>query len=82
VIFPPEECLGEMAALLISASSLPPVIARMFGMAASIVLISATLSGQVDLVESIRWGGADAFLREPVEPESMVSTLWRVIRAA
>ena len=47
-----------------------------------VVLISASVGGQVEMLESIRWGGADAFLKEPVEPESMVSTLWRVLRAA
>jgi CheY-like chemotaxis protein len=47
-----------------------------------VVLISASVGGQVNLLESIRWGGADAFLKEPVEPESMVSTLRRVLRAA
>ena len=46
-----------------------------------VVLISSTIGGHVDQLESIRWGGADAFLKEPVEPESVVSTLWRVLRA-
>ena len=46
-----------------------------------VVLISSTIGGHVEQLESIRWGCADAFLKEPVEPESIVSTLWRVIRA-
>lgn len=38
-----------------------------------VVLISATLSGYASQLESLRWGQADGFIREPVEPEALVS---------
>ena len=47
-----------------------------------IVLISATLAGQVNLVETIRSTAADGFIREPVEPDQLASTLWKVLSAA
>jgi CheY-like chemotaxis protein len=47
-----------------------------------IVLISATLSGHANQLESIRWGAADGFLLEPVEPTALASTLWKVLEAA
>lgn len=47
----------------------------------SVVLISATLRGHVSQLESVQWGNADAFIAEPVEPDALAATLWRVIRA-
>jgi CheY-like chemotaxis protein len=47
-----------------------------------VVLISATLAGHANLLESLTWGAADAFIEEPVEAEAIVSTLWKVIRTA
>jgi CheY-like chemotaxis protein len=47
-----------------------------------IVLISATLNGHASQLESIRWGAADGFLREPVEPTALASTLWKLLEAA
>jgi CheY-like chemotaxis protein len=46
-----------------------------------IVLISATLSGHTSQLETIRWASADGFIREPVEPTSLASTLWKVLGA-
>jgi CheY-like chemotaxis protein len=45
-----------------------------------IVLISATLTGQAAQAEQLRWASADGFIREPVEPTSLASTLWKVLR--
>jgi CheY-like chemotaxis protein len=47
-----------------------------------VVLISATLSGQPNLVETMRSTLADGFIREPVDPATLASTLWKVISAA
>jgi len=47
-----------------------------------VVLISATLGGQVNLVETIRSTSADGFIHEPVEPDTLASTLWKVLSAA
>jgi CheY-like chemotaxis protein len=47
-----------------------------------IVLISATLTGQINLADAIRSTLADGFLREPVEPGDLASTLWKVLSAA
>jgi CheY-like chemotaxis protein len=44
-----------------------------------VVLISATLSGHANQLEAIRWAAADGFIREPVDPESLASTLWKVL---
>jgi CheY-like chemotaxis protein len=46
----------------------------------AIVLISATLTGHSSALESIRWAAADGFIREPVEPQSLASTLWKVLQ--
>ena len=46
-----------------------------------IVLISATLAGHANQLETIRWASADGFIREPVEPNSLASTLWKVLDA-
>ena len=46
-----------------------------------IVLISATLAGHANQLEIIRWASADGFIREPVEPTSLASTLWKVLGA-
>lgn len=48
----------------------------------AIVLISATLGGHSNQLEAIRWGVADAFLREPVDPAALVSTLRKVLDPA
>jgi CheY-like chemotaxis protein len=47
-----------------------------------IVLISATLGGQPDLVDTIRSTPADGFLHEPVEPETLASLLKKLLSAA
>jgi CheY-like chemotaxis protein len=47
-----------------------------------IVLISATLNGHVSQLEAVRWTSADGFIREPVEPDALASTLWKVLSAA
>jgi CheY-like chemotaxis protein len=45
-----------------------------------IVLVSATLRGHAQQLDGMRWGGADAYLEEPFEPEMLVSTLRSVLR--
>ena len=40
-----------------------------------VVIISSTMKGYVDNLESLRWGGADGYISEPVEPEVLESTL-------
>jgi CheY-like chemotaxis protein len=47
-----------------------------------IVLISATLTGNANLIEVIRTTSADGFIREPVEPGALASTLWKVLSTA
>ena len=47
-----------------------------------IVLISATLKGQGNLVETIRTTSADGFIHEPVEPDMLASMLRKVLSAA
>ena len=47
----------------------------------SVVLISATLRGHVSQLETVQWANADAFIAEPVEPDALAATLWRVLRA-
>ena len=47
-----------------------------------IVLISATLNGQGNLVETIRTTSADGFIHEPVEPDMLASMLRKVLSAA
>lgn len=47
----------------------------------SVVLISATLRGHVGQLESVRWGNADAFIAEPVEPDALAATIWKVLGA-
>jgi len=47
-----------------------------------IVLISATLAGHAQQLETVRWAGAAAFIKEPVAPEAIVSTIWKVLTAA
>jgi CheY-like chemotaxis protein len=44
-----------------------------------IVLISATLTGNLNLIETIRHTSADGFIREPVDPDALASTLWKVL---
>ena len=39
----------------------------------AVLLISATLSGHASHLESIRWSGADGFIREPAEPDALIS---------
>jgi CheY-like chemotaxis protein len=40
-----------------------------------IIIVSATMRGHAANLESIRWGGADAFIAEPFEPGELQSTL-------
>jgi CheY-like chemotaxis protein len=47
-----------------------------------IVLISATLAGHASQLEAVRWTSADGFIHEPVEPDALASTLWKVLSAA
>jgi len=46
------------------------------------VLISATLNGQGNLVDTIRTTSADGFIHEPVEPDMLASMLRKVLSAA
>jgi CheY-like chemotaxis protein len=46
----------------------------------AVVLISSTLSGHVDQLETVRYASADAFIREPVDAQSLISTLLRVLQ--
>ena len=46
----------------------------------SVVLISSTLRGHVNQLESLQWGNADAFIAEPVEPDALAATLWKILR--
>ena len=45
-----------------------------------IVLASTTMRGDVAQSEVIHWAGADAFLAEPFEEDSLTSTLKAVLR--
>jgi CheY-like chemotaxis protein len=47
-----------------------------------IVLISSTLTGHVDQLEGVRWANADGFLIEPVEAETLASTLRTVLQSS
>ena len=47
-----------------------------------VVLISATLSGQAALADVMHSSAADGFIREPVEPDALASTLWKVLSVA
>jgi CheY-like chemotaxis protein len=47
-----------------------------------VVLISAYVSGHVAQLESMRWGKANGFISEPVDPASLASLLRSVIAAA
>jgi CheY-like chemotaxis protein len=40
-----------------------------------IIIVSATMRGHAANLESIRWGGADAFIAEPFDPTELQSTL-------
>jgi CheY-like chemotaxis protein len=44
-----------------------------------VVLISSTLAGHVDELETVRWAKADAFVAEPVDPEALVALLVKTI---
>jgi CheY-like chemotaxis protein len=44
-----------------------------------VVLISSTLAGHAAQLESMLWGGADAFIIEPAEPGTLESTLRKVL---
>jgi CheY-like chemotaxis protein len=44
-----------------------------------VVLISATLRGHVTQLEGVKWGNADAFIAEPVEPDALAATIWKVL---
>jgi hypothetical protein len=47
-----------------------------------VVLISAVVSGHVAQLEGVRWGQANGFIGEPIDPESLASTLRSVIASA
>lgn len=47
-----------------------------------VVLISATLRTQGHTEEDLAWGNADGFLLEPVEPDTLASTLRTVLASA
>jgi CheY-like chemotaxis protein len=47
-----------------------------------VVLISATLKAHADNLEGLRWGGADGYVIEPVESDTLVATLRRLLSAA
>lgn len=47
-----------------------------------VVLISATLKAHADNLDGLRWGGADGYLTEPFEADSLASTLRRLLSAA
>jgi len=44
-----------------------------------IVIVSATMRGHAANLESIRWGGADAFIAEPFDPDELRSTVQHLI---
>ena len=43
-----------------------------------ILIMSATVRGHAANLESIRWGGADAFMPEPFDPVELQSTVARL----
>ena len=47
-----------------------------------VILISATLGGHANQLETIRWASADGFIREPVAADSLASTLWKILGSA
>ena len=47
-----------------------------------VVLISATLKGHADNLDGLRWAGADGYVTEPFEDDSLASTLRRVLTHA
>ena len=44
-----------------------------------VILISSTLKGHTDNLDALRWGGADGYVIEPCEPETLASTIRSVI---
>lgn len=47
-----------------------------------VVLISSTLRGHTNQLEGVRWGNADGFIVEPVEGDTLASTLRSVLQSA
>lgn len=47
-----------------------------------VVLISSTLRGHANQLEGVRWGNADGFIVEPVEGDTLASTLRSVLQSA
>jgi CheY-like chemotaxis protein len=47
-----------------------------------VVLISSTLRAQGHTADDLAWGSADGFLLEPVEPDTLASTLRTVLATA
>jgi CheY-like chemotaxis protein len=46
-----------------------------------VVLISASVTGHAQQLEGMLWGGADAFVVEPADPETLESTIRKVLRS-
>jgi CheY-like chemotaxis protein len=47
-----------------------------------VILISATLRSHSEHIDSLHWGQADGYLIEPCDPETIASTLRKVVTAA
>jgi two-component system cell cycle response regulator len=47
-----------------------------------VVLISSAVTGHAQKLEGMLWGGADAFIVEPADPDALESTLRKVIGTA
>jgi CheY-like chemotaxis protein len=45
-----------------------------------VVLISASVTGHAQQLEGMLWGGADGFIAEPADPDTVESTLRKVLR--
>ena len=45
-----------------------------------VVLISAAVMGHAQQLEGMLWGGADGFIAEPADPDTVESTLRKAIR--
>ena len=45
-----------------------------------VVLISAAVMGHAQQLEGMLWGGADGFIAEPADPDTVESTLRKVLR--
>jgi CheY-like chemotaxis protein len=45
-----------------------------------VILVSATLRGHVEHLEGLRWGGADGYIAEPFEGDSLESTIRKILK--